>query len=413
MDIMVPSFSATKLHGLSDSIGCDDISSIINSSLADDFGRCLTFLCEELKTLYGLEESAPHMGENGDELEFLLELSSFLAELECPHEEITCGSLEERLNTTSKRVLLVNFLLGELKAARLLANGTLSQPIQHADKELTPYLSSALNAAGVAKPSGNFQPIDVIDMLHQSVESRLKSCLERPRPLLTAKMDAKQWRMVNKVVEEVAQNCRSRSLLLLKRIDVTVNSFLWCDRIKPREKQIRELFAKRRSAMSHVTPPDVAALMAASHDFLRIEQASSERLRKNTRSKVHPLALAQRPTDRGGRTNEMVGEIAKEQAEARQSRGRGRGGGGFQSQPSRQSNQQSYQQSYQQPYQQSHQQHYEQPYQHQGMSREQMTQREYRQSYQDSPRGRGSGRGGRGGRGGYERDGYYGHDYRY
>ncbi|VDM72043.1 unnamed protein product, partial [Strongylus vulgaris] len=116
------------------------------------------------------------------------------------------------------------------------------------------------------------------------------------------------------VVNETAQNCRSRSLLLLKRIDVTVNSFLWCDRLKSREKQIRDLFAKRREAMSHVTPPDVACLLAASHDLLRVEQASNARVRKNTRSMPNPLALAPRPADRGGRTNEMTGDIAREQA---------------------------------------------------------------------------------------------------
>ncbi|KAK6030849.1 hypothetical protein OSTOST_03006 [Ostertagia ostertagi] len=120
--------------------------------------------------------------------------------------------------------------------------------------------------------------------------------------------------IIVQLIEEVAQNCRSRTLLLLKRIDVTVNSFLWCDRIKSREAEIRELFAKRRSAMSHVTPPNVADLLGASQDLLRVEQASSARLRKNTRSKIHPLALAARPTDRGGRTNEMIGDIASETA---------------------------------------------------------------------------------------------------
>lgn len=53
-----------------------------------------------------------------------------------------------------------------------------------------------------------------------------------------------------------------------------------CDRIKPKEAEIRELFAKRRSAMSHVTPPDVADLLAASQDLLRIEQASNAKLRR-------------------------------------------------------------------------------------------------------------------------------------
>uniref|UniRef100_A0A0K0DM34 Uncharacterized protein n=1 Tax=Angiostrongylus cantonensis TaxID=6313 RepID=A0A0K0DM34_ANGCA len=147
--------------------------------------------------------------------------------------------------------------------------------------------------------------------------------VERPKPVFTAKMDPKQWRIVDKIktiffqfpiVEETAQSCRSRTLLLLKRLDVTVNSFLWCERIKSRESEIRRLFAEKRNAMSHVIAPDIASLLAASHDLLRVEQASSARLRKNTRSKVHPLALAERPTDRGGRTNEMIGDIAMEQA---------------------------------------------------------------------------------------------------
>ncbi|KAK5981322.1 hypothetical protein GCK32_004371, partial [Trichostrongylus colubriformis] len=179
--------------------------------------------------------------------------------LECPHEELTCGSLEERLNTREKKALLLSFLINEIKAARLFACDALSQPItEQGDKELTPYLISALKATAVPKPSGKFEPLDIIDMLQKGVDARLQSCVERPKPLLTAKLDAKQWKKVDKLVEEVAQNCRSRSLLLMKRIDVTVNSFLWCDRIKSRENEIRELFTKRRSAMSHVTPPDVA-----------------------------------------------------------------------------------------------------------------------------------------------------------
>ncbi|KHJ91337.1 hypothetical protein OESDEN_08802 [Oesophagostomum dentatum] len=133
---------------------------------------------------------------------------------------------------------------------------------------------------------------------------------------------------VFQVVEETAQNCRSRALLLLKRIDVTVNSFLWSQRLKPREAQIRELFTKRRAGISIVNPPDVACLLAASQDLLRIEQASNEKVRKNTHSMMSPLALAPRPADRGGRTNEMIGDIAREQASAQRGRGRGGGGGG-------------------------------------------------------------------------------------
>ncbi|KAK6054032.1 hypothetical protein COOONC_08461, partial [Cooperia oncophora] len=126
---------------------------IVNADITKGFGEFVALLCEELKALYKLEEAVPHLGENDDTLEFLLELSSFLAELECPHEEITCGSLEERLSTTEKKALLLNFLLNEIKAARLFACDALAQPISARDKELTSYLTSAVKSAGVPKPS--------------------------------------------------------------------------------------------------------------------------------------------------------------------------------------------------------------------------------------------------------------------
>ncbi|VDO64676.1 unnamed protein product [Heligmosomoides polygyrus] len=206
IDSAMTSFTAERLFGLSDSIGSDDIPSIVNADIASEFGRCVTFLCEELKTLYKLDESVPQCEAAADGMmEFLLELSSFLAELECPHEEITCGSLEERLSTPEKKTLLISFLLSELKAARLFASDALSQPLEHGDKELTPYLASALRSAKVPKPSGGFVPADVVDMLRKTVEGRLQSCVERPRPLLTAKLDSKQWRKVDKTQREYRQ----------------------------------------------------------------------------------------------------------------------------------------------------------------------------------------------------------------
>ncbi|KHJ94232.1 hypothetical protein OESDEN_05839 [Oesophagostomum dentatum] len=280
VEVAVPSFSSAKLLGLKELVGHDDVTSIANSDFSTDFARCVSVLCQELKTLYDLQEAVPQVGEALDNLGFLLELSSFLGELECPHEEITCGSLEDRLSTPQKRKLLVIYLLNEIKAARLFAKDALAQPVaEGGDKELTPYLASALNAANVPKPAGSVEPLEIITMLHKATDARLQSCAEHPRPLFTAKLDLKQWRKIDKVVEETAQNCRSRALLLLKRIDVTVNSFLWSQRLKPREAQIRELFTKRRAGISIVNPPDVACLLAASQDLLRIEQASNEKVR--------------------------------------------------------------------------------------------------------------------------------------
>ncbi|EYB82566.1 hypothetical protein Y032_0357g3393 [Ancylostoma ceylanicum] len=81
VDVAVPSFSSVKLLGLEKLLGHDDVNSIAAADFSTDFARCVTVLCEELKTLYNLQEAVPQLSDAADNLGFLLELSSFLAEI--------------------------------------------------------------------------------------------------------------------------------------------------------------------------------------------------------------------------------------------------------------------------------------------------------------------------------------------
>lgn len=55
-----------------------------------------------------------------DSITFLMELSSFLKELGCPYQNLTHGHISDRFENVSDRLLLLDYLLTELMAARIL-----------------------------------------------------------------------------------------------------------------------------------------------------------------------------------------------------------------------------------------------------------------------------------------------------
>lgn len=60
----------------------------------------------------------------------------------------------------------------------------------------------------------------------------MDKCKEKPHPLLTASLNDIQWEKIEALNEKLVQEYRTRILLLLKRLDVTIQSFTWSDRIK-------------------------------------------------------------------------------------------------------------------------------------------------------------------------------------
>ena len=54
------------------------------------------------------------------------------------------------------------------------------------------------------------------------------------KPLLKSRLSDKQWDTVLEVNEAMAQEYRVRREMLLKRLDVTIQSFMWSDKAKVR-----------------------------------------------------------------------------------------------------------------------------------------------------------------------------------
>ncbi|CAD6190760.1 unnamed protein product [Caenorhabditis auriculariae] len=307
----------------------EDLISMGNSGLSPEFANNVSMLCSEIKELYGMEESV-RQAEQNDVLPFLYDLSAFLLELECPYEELTCGLLVNRFDSAESCAVLVKYLVCELRAARVYAQGRLDSGElvkDSGDKELTPYIASALNVCKISKPGNSNNANHVIDLLASAADKRLKNLNVKPNPLFTASLDDKKLSGILEVCKILSKDFHSRLVLLLRRLEVTVASFLWCDRIKPLEKEIREILAVRRKEIEAIRSTcDVPHLLAASDNLLRVHQAGAMEFRKNTKSKAHPLASGEKPKDRGGRTTEM-GTVQNESFR-HQHHGRGRGGGG-------------------------------------------------------------------------------------
>ena len=92
----------------------------LEKGLASDlFIELVYALSSELKQLCSLQETVSRPQGPSDAESFQLEMRSFLQEMSCPHESL----LKELdlLSTLRKKLLLVDFLLSELLAARMIA----------------------------------------------------------------------------------------------------------------------------------------------------------------------------------------------------------------------------------------------------------------------------------------------------
>lgn len=118
----------------------------------------------------------------------------------------------------------------------------------------------------------------------------------------------------------------------MTRLDVTIQSFKWSDKIKGKEKDINERYSNKNQLLEKLQHggqrADVAALLAARDKLAILEKTSSANVQKNTRSKLQRHIIGKVP-DRGGRALEQQRPPPEMPSwQKRQPGGDNRGGGG-------------------------------------------------------------------------------------
>ena len=138
---------------------------------SDVFIELVTSVCSELKQLCSLQEAVSKPQGSADSESFELEMRSFLKELNCPHTLL--GELG-LLGTYRKKLLLVDFVLSELLAARLAAvrrknKGGVEDMEVDGDKgavhSVPANLEAILRAYDIKKPPPNITVKQVFDRI--------------------------------------------------------------------------------------------------------------------------------------------------------------------------------------------------------------------------------------------------------
>jgi hypothetical protein len=93
-----------------------------------------------------------------------------------------------------------------------------------------------------------------------------------------------------------------RRKMFMTRLDVTIQSFKWSERIKGKELEISEKNSNKQQILekliSDIHRTDIIALLATRDKLAIIEKTSSANVRKNTKSKLQRRIIRKVP-DRG------------------------------------------------------------------------------------------------------------------
>ncbi|CAH2061881.1 unnamed protein product, partial [Iphiclides podalirius] len=303
-----------------------------------EYTKLIHILAEELKNLCKMEETVNMMNDPDESSSFLLELSSFLKELGCPYKTLVTGHMSSRLQTKDDRLLLLDYLISELMSARMV-NVDCPKEKQGSGMEIVMQesptakdLKEILIALKFNKPPPNITP----EILFTKLEAKLKDTIQKEgeqligKPLYNKALSEKEWKQLENTFSEMFEDYRLRRETLVTRLECTIQSFEWSDRLKGKRDEIQSTYRPKREQMKVKPGVRFSDFLAARTALLMVDKTSSANVRKNTRSDVNKVIIGRVP-DRGGRPNEQQPPPPEmpswQQRSAPQGGGGGRGGG--------------------------------------------------------------------------------------
>ncbi|XP_033498326.1 protein FAM98B [Epinephelus lanceolatus] len=282
------------------------------------------WLASRLKPLCDLEESITSGPDDMDSLQ--LEMSGLLKELHCPHEAVVSGILKGSVRSTKDHLKFVLFLSSELQAAQIVR----SRRVSHKHQEENPVcqeLQAICETLNLAEPRGQ-DAAGVLSQVQDKVENVLKDLPKGVigNPVLKKSLSSEQWEKLHNINTALSSEYECRRRMLIKRLDVTVQSFGWSDRAKVKVDSMARAYQPKRHSLSPQSTVDMAELLAAREDICNVVKTSSGSSREKTTCAVNKILMGRVP-DRGGRPSEI--QAPPPEMPPWQKRQDGGGGGGW------------------------------------------------------------------------------------
>ncbi|KAA3682375.1 uncharacterized protein DEA37_0000594 [Paragonimus westermani] len=282
------------------------------------FARALSDITAQLINAFKSRESIQPIPPDVSPDSLMKSIEAFLTAYECPYSALTDPPLNERFDTPEKRMLLLRFLCTELMAHRRLAKLPQSA-VSHASQashqattetnaELAAYLNLACSALGLSAPAVGFNLANTFGAIGKAASEAIKRCppMHMGQSVLPMTgLSDRQWSQVARIAALLQQEYASRQATLLKRSDVTVQSFKWSDKAKTQLQAIAAVYQPFRSALAKSAFPGIPELLAVRDNMiLRIEKTSGVHGRRYTSCPLNKILIGQVP-DRGGRAWEL------------------------------------------------------------------------------------------------------------
>uniref|UniRef100_A0A8C4Z8W3 Family with sequence similarity 98 member B n=1 Tax=Gadus morhua TaxID=8049 RepID=A0A8C4Z8W3_GADMO len=255
-----------------------------------EFVDLCVWLASRLKTLCNLEESISSGPGDIDGLQ--LEMSSLLKELHCPYKAVLAGILKGQLQIKKHNLQLLLFLSSELQAAQM-ERSKMGSKKEGRDGNFHQDLQDICQTLVLPEPRGR----DIEEVFSQ-VEEQINKVLQKlptgimEEPVLTKTLSHDQWEKLNSINVALTSEYECRRRMLIKRLDVTVQSFGWSDRAKVKVDSMARAYQPRRHSLRPQPSVGVAELLAAREDICNVVKTSSGSSREHTACAVNKVLLS-------------------------------------------------------------------------------------------------------------------------
>uniref|UniRef100_A0A674CG46 Family with sequence similarity 98 member A n=1 Tax=Salmo trutta TaxID=8032 RepID=A0A674CG46_SALTR len=274
---------------------------------APEFTKLCASIISELKLYCHLEENVHATNCSSEAEGFQLEMSGLLSELACPYNVLTTGDVTQRLLNKTNCLLLITFLISELEASRMSLVNKPQRAAQVARGSVEfMELKGICVSLGMSKPPANI----TMFQFFSGIEKKLKEALAKVPltpvggPLMKKALGPVHFEQIEDLNHALVNEYEVRRKMLLKRLDVTVQSFGWSDKAKKHAEKLANVYPPLRSTLATKRKVSVAHLFAAREDLSKIMHTSSGRTRERTACAINKVLMGRVP-DRGGRPTEI------------------------------------------------------------------------------------------------------------
>ncbi|TRZ26203.1 hypothetical protein HGM15179_000815 [Zosterops borbonicus] len=264
-----------------------------NGLSSPEFFELCIWLGSQIKSLCNMEESITATDGVKDVESFQLEISGFLREMACPYSSLVSGDIKDRLREKEDCLKLLLFLSTELQALKIQQSKKMKGCHSEKHSEIIQEVQAICDALGLPNSTSSGIP-----PLLTSVEQKIKDILSKVKnnyvgkSLLTKPLNSDQVERLEKINDALCSEYECRRRMLMKRLDVTVQSFGWSDRAKVKTDEIARIYQPKRYALSPKSTITLAHLLAARDDLSKIIRTSSGSTREKTACAINKVCFS-------------------------------------------------------------------------------------------------------------------------